>query len=328
METTMNKTRRLIMGQMGAAALGLVMSPVRASTAWPAQPIRMVVPFPAGAGPDVYARLYATELSKALKVNVWVDNRPGVSGILGTETVARSAPDGATILYGVNQLVTFNPHLFKKLSFDINTDLAPVSQLITGSYVIVANNEFPASSLPQLLERAKQAPRTINYASYGTGTASHLGVALIEDRAGVELFHVPYRQGALPDVIGGHVSLVIEPSPVAIPQIQAGKVKPIAVTGANRLPALPDVPTVAETLAGYELPGWHGVFVASKTPADIVTRLSTELQRITQLPDMVRRFQQDSAVAVGSSADRLREVIAREQKTWGDTIRARNIVLD
>jgi tripartite-type tricarboxylate transporter receptor subunit TctC len=325
----MNPSRRLALSRLSALTLTMLAG-TRAHGAdpWPSRSIRMVVPFGAGAGPDVYARLYAAELSRALKVNVWVDNRAGASGTLGTDIVAKSPPDGYTVLFGFNQLVTFNPHLFKKLPFDVNTDLAPVSQTLKGSYVIVADPKLNESTLAHILERAKRAPRTINYASYGPGTASHLGMVLIEDKAGVELVHIPYKQAALVDVMSGLVPLVIEPVQVAVPLVKTGKVKAIAVTSAKRLDQLPDVPTVAETLPGYELAGWHGLFVAGKTPPEIITQLSSEVRRITQLPEVTQRMAADAATPTGTTPAELRDLIAREQEMWGRIIRAKNILLD
>ena len=325
----MTFTRRMALRTAGALASSwLVTAKAQGSDAWPSRPIRMVVPFPVGAGPDVYARLYATELGKALKTNVWVDNKPGASGILGTDLVAKAAPDGNTLLYGVNQLVTFNPSLFSKLPFDVNADLAPVSQLLSGANVLVANRSFGPSTLSQVLEEARKAPGKVNYGSYGPGTASHLGMVLIEGRANVEMFHVPYRQGPIMDVIGGQVPMAMEPSHVAIPQISGGKVKPIAVTSPQRLPTLPDVPTVAETLPGYELGGWHAVFVPAKTEAGIVERLATELQRITHSPELIQRLKTDSLQALGTTPSQIREVVLREQRLWAPIIKARNIRLD
>lgn len=325
----MNYNRRATIRTAGALAAGwLLGGEAFCAEAWPSRPIRLVVPFAVGAGPDVYARLYASELSKTLKVNVWVDNKPGASGILGTDAVAKSPPDGTTLLYGFNQLVTFNPNLFSKLPFDVNTDLAPVSQLLSGAYVLLANPAFAPSSLSQLLEEARRAPGKVNYASYGPGTASHLGMTLIEDRANVEFFHVPYKQGALADVMAGQVPLVMEPSQVAIAQIAGGKVKPIAVTSARRLSALPDVPTVAETLAGYDLAGWHAVFAPAKTDSSIVERLAAELHRITHSPEMTQRLKADSLLPLGTSPAQLKELIALEQGIWGKIIRTKNIRLD
>lgn len=325
----MNCDRRMALRAAGAMAAGCMLGrEAIGADAWPSRPIRMVVPFAVGAGPDVYARLYASELSKTLKVGVWVDNKPGASGILGTDAVAKASPDGTTLLYGFNQLVVFNPNLFSRLPFDVNADLAPVSQLLSGAYVLVAHPSFGPSTLPQLVEEARRSKGKVNYASYGPGTASHLGMALIEDRANVELFHVPYKQGALADVIAGQVPLVMEPSQVAIPQIGAGKVKPIAVTSARRLSALPEVPTVAETLAGYDLAGWHAVFVPAKTESFIIERLAAELQRITHSPEMFLRLKADSLLPLGTTPAQLKELIAREQETWGKMIKTRNIRLD
>lgn len=324
-----NTTRRSLLVRTSASALLLATGiGARAADLWPTKPIRLVVPFPAGAGPDVYARLYAAELSKALKVSVWVDNKPGASGIIGTDQVAKSAPDGYTVLYGFNQLVTFNPYLFKRLPFDVNADLAPVSQVLRGAYVIVTGPASEFSTLAQVLEKARREPGSINYASYGHGTASHLGFVLLEDLSGVKLYHVPSSKTALVDVMAGQLPLVIEPTHVALPQIRAGKVKAIAVTGAERSAMLPEVPTVAETVPGYELPGWHGVFVPARTPPEIVDALSNELRHITQLPEISQRMRSDAAVPAGTSPEQLREIIAVEQKRWGETIRIHNVRLD
>ena len=311
-----------------ALTLGCVAFGAAAQDKWPSKPIRIVMPGPPGIAPDVFARWYGNGLQKALGVVVTIDNKPGASGIIGTDAVAKASPDGSTVLYGYNQLVTMNPHLFSKLPYEAQKDLVPVSLVATGSYVLVANNALPASNMKELIALAKRDPGAVNYGSYGPGTAAHLGMELVQDAAGIQLTHVPYKQGVMTDVMGGQIGVALEAAASATPLIKSGKVKAIAVTAGKRIEALPDVPTVAETLPGYELLGWNGIWVPADTPAPVVARLQDEAVRISKMPETGKRMRELGFEPAGTTGAEMAAVIKRESEHWAKIIRAKNIRLD
>ena len=210
--------KRMLQALLACLALAVATPAAHAQAAWPTRTIRIITPAPAGTSPDIFARLYADQLGKSLGQNVVVENRPGASGNLGVDAVAKAPADGYTILYGYNQLFTMNPHLFSKLPFDALKDLVPVTQTLKTAYVILANNDFPARNFAELIELAKKDPGKINYGSYGPGTASHLIFELVEDLAKIRMQQVPYKQSPVPDVMGGQVAMVIEPFGSGIPQ--------------------------------------------------------------------------------------------------------------
>lgn len=295
---------------------------------WPSRPVKVIMPGPPGSGSDVFARWYANELQKTLNQPFVVENRAGASGIIGTDAVAKAEPDGSTILFGYNQLVTMNPHLFAKLPYDPDRDLAPISIIGKGTYVIVANNDLPAKNLAEVVALAKKEPGKLSYGTYGLGTAFHLGMEMIQDATGIQLTHVPYRGGMITDVMSGQIALGVEPVGSATPLIKAGSVKAIAVTGTKRSDALPDVPTVAETIPGYELVGWMAIWVPAKTPAPVVQKLQDEVIRITKLPETAQRLRELGNEPVGTTASEMAATIQRETESWGKVIKAKGIRLD
>lgn len=296
---------------------------------WPNRPVKVIMPGPPGVGTDVVARLYAHDLQNTLNQPFTVENRPGASGIIGTDAVAKSEPDGSTILFGYNQLVTMNPHLFSKLPYDAERDLVPVSMVGTGSYVLIANNDLPATTLADVVALARKDPGKLAYGSYGLGTAFHLGMELIQDATGTRLTHVPYRGGMMiADVISGQIALGVEPVGSAIPQVKGGKVKAIAVTSTKRVESLPNVPTVAETIPGYELVGWMGIWVPAKTSAALVQKLQGEAIRITKLQETDRRMRELGYEPTGTTGAEMAAIIRKESNQWGQVIKARGIRLD
>jgi tripartite-type tricarboxylate transporter receptor subunit TctC len=295
---------------------------------WPTKPIRFITPAPAGVAPDVFARLYAEQLAKALGVAVVVENRPGAALIIGTEAVAKAAPDGYTLLYGTNSPFTMNPALYARLPYDPQKDFAPVVQNITGAYFLVAGNDFPAKDLAGLVALAREKPDAIAYGSYGSGTAGHLGFELLQEATRIQLRHVPYKQGVLNDVIGGQVAMSIEPAASIVQFIKTGRVKALAYTGSKRSAVLPDVPTLSETVPGLELLGWHGVWAPAGTPPAIVARLNAEINHITRSPDMARRIADMGFSPAASTPQELASIVARESDSWGKLIRAKGIRLD
>jgi tripartite-type tricarboxylate transporter receptor subunit TctC len=317
-----------LIGSILAVTGAMLGAAAHAQAPWPNKPIRIVVPAPAGMAPDVFARLYANEMQKTFGVAVTVDNKPGASGIIGTDNVAKSPADGHTLLYGFNQLVTMNPHLFTKLPYDAARGLQPLAHVLSGAYVLVAHNGFAPKNLGDVLAAAKAAPGTVNYASYGPGTASHLIFELIESQTGARFLHVPYRQGVVADVIGGQVNMVFEPAGSAVQQVKSGKVKALAYTGAQRLPALPDVPLLSETISGLVVPGWHGFWAPAGLPKSVADRMESELLRITKLPETQKRMEEVGFAATGLSAARMVSLIEQESAQWGGVIKAKGIRLD
>ncbi|KDP84434.1 hypothetical protein CF70_019130 [Cupriavidus sp. SK-3] len=299
------------------------------SSAWlPSKTVRVVVPASAGSAPDIFARIYASELQKALGRPVVVDNKPGASGIIGTENVAKADPDGSTILFGYNQLVTINPYLYPKLPFNVRRDLKPISIVLAGSYVLVANNDLPVRNLDDVIKLAKSKPGALNYGSSGNGSMMHLGTMLIEQATKIQLNHVPYKQAAINDLAAGHIQLLMEPAATAIPQIKAGKVRAIAVTGLKRLAALPDVPAISETLPNYDLAGWNAFWVPGNTENSIIQRYQQEINRINQMPIIKNRAIDLGYSPVSINSQEMIAKINKESDVWARLIKDNHIQLD
>ena len=312
----------------GTAAVAQPADTKSAAAIYPTHTIRIITPVPPGAAPDVMARLYADQLSKSLRQPVTVENRAGASGNIGAEFVAKAPADGYTILYGYNQIPTMNPHLFAKLGYDMQRDLAPVTQTLSTAYVLLGNKDLPAKNLAEVIAYARKNPEKLAYASYGPGTASHLIFEIIQDSAKIKLLHVPYRQGALTDVLGGQVAMLFEPFPSGVPYAKSDKVRALAVTTDRRVPELPDVPAMNEAVPGLNLVGWQGVWVPSATPPEIVAKLNAEFVRITRTPDMRARIAELASLPMGNTPDEMRAAIQKESAQWGSIIKARHIVLD
>ena len=311
-----------------ALALQCLCGPSLAQDVWPARPIRIVVPTAPGVAPDLFARIYATELSKLYKVPVVVDNKPGAAAILAIDNVLKASGDGYTLLYGFNAPFTMNPHLYSRLPYDAERDMVPVTQTLKGAYFIVTGPNSALRSINDLIESARANPEKVSYASYGIGSAAHLALSLIEEKAGVRALHVPYKLSAIPDVISGVVAVSTEPNGSAIPLIQSGQVRALAYLGSQRHPLLPSVPTVAETLPGYEVLGWHGIWLKAGTPKPVVDRLYADIARITRSPEMVKRMSDVGFEPSAASPAETAAIIRRESGEWGALIRSRGIKAD
>ncbi|NML45333.1 tripartite tricarboxylate transporter substrate binding protein [Ramlibacter sp. G-1-2-2] len=311
-----------------AAGLACAGVPAWAQPSWPSRPIRIITPSPVGVGSDLFARQYAERLTHALGVAVLVENRPGAASVLGTDAVAKAAPDGYTVLFSTSNPFTMTPFLLKKLPYDAQADLQPVTQALRGGSFIVANNAFPARTIGELIARAKAAPGKISYASYGPGSTAHLGMELVQDAAGIELLHVPYKQGAITDVIGGQVMLGFEPPVSALPHIRAGRLKVLAYTGGQRSAAAPEVPTVAETLPGVEVLTWLGFWVPAKTPDAVVQRLYREVTAINNSPEMRKYIADQGLEPAPATPQETAAVVRKDAEVMGRLIKAKNISLD
>ena len=284
----MNRKSFLLGGVAAALMLGNVAAHAQGA-AWPSKPVRIVVPFPAGGATDVVTRALTQRLSTELGQPFIIDNKPGAATAIASEYVSRAAPDGYTIMMGASSALVNNRFLYKKLSYDPDAfDL--ISLVCVTPLVLVANTALPADNVQALVQYAKANPDKISYASYGTGTISHLATALLALRAGVSMAHVPYKGSseALPALVGGHVNLYTDTVITSLPLLKAGKIKAIGVTTARRTALLPNVPTIAEQgFPGYETVPWLGLVAPKGTPAEVVDRLRVAMSKVMQTPDFV-----------------------------------------
>ena len=288
------------------AAVALIVLASACAAAYPDRPVRLMVPVAPGGAVDVVGRIIGQKLSVLLGQNVVIDNRAGANYIIGTELAARALPDGYTLLTTAGAH-TINPAVYRKLPYDALRDFAPISHIAnSGGLVIVVHPSFPARSLTQLIEMARADPGKIAYGSAGFGNLTHLAGELFQVMAGVKLNHVPYKSAgpAVNDLLGGQIPLMFGPSPVVVPMVQAGRLRPLAFTGLKRSTQLPDVPTVDEIgIKGYEATGWYGLYGPRGTPKAIVDRLSTAVRQIVQMPDTRERFAALNLEPIGSSPE-------------------------
>ncbi len=295
--------------------------------AWPDQPIKLVVPFTPGTGPDIIARFVAERLSPRLGQPVVVENVTGASGNIGSQQVARAKPDGHTLMSSVNTLV-MNASLFKNLPYDPVADFAPLGLAAWGSLVLVANPAQKPNTLAELIAAAKAQPKSLNYGSPGVGTPHHLSMALVETTAGIELTHVPYRgtAGAVQDLLGGQIGYMFLPVHVSAQHIRAGKLKAIAAGSPHRLPQLPEVPTLAQAgLESVDVDMWYALFAPKGTPADIVARLNKEIAAILDAPEAKTLFEAQGLVPMTSTPAAMAEIVARDRARWADFVAKRGI---
>lgn len=293
--------------------------------AWPAKPIRLVIPFSAGATSDVLARIVMAPLEKSLGQSIVIDNKPGAGGMLGAAEVARAAPDGHVLAWGTVSNHAIAPNLYAKPLYDPLKDFTPVSLLLSVPHVVMVHPEVPARSLGELVALARARPGALRYASSGNGTISHLIGELFKSRAGVDLVHVPYKSSAqgLPDHLAGRIEVMFDTIVVSQGPISQGRSRALAVTGAKRIAALPEIPTVAETgLPGFEASGWFGIYAPAGTPAALVDRLSEALRRALGEPDTLAHLREQGAEAIGSTAAQFEAHMRTEVPKWAALIRA------
>jgi len=311
---------------LSLAATLAILAPhaARAADAYPAKPVRFVVAFPPGGGTDIIARSIAQKLAERIAQQVVVDNRPGAGGNIGTDIVAKSAPDGYTMLMGSAGPLAINASLFGKMPFDPIKDLAPVTLAASTPNVLVVHPSLRAATVKELIALAKARPGEINFASSGHGTPAHLAGELFNSMVGVKMVHVPYKGAApaLADLLGGQVQLMFSTMPPALPHVKDGKLRALAVTSAKRSPAAPDLPTLDEiALPGFEANTWHGVVVPAGTPRAIIARLNREIVAILHLPDVVERFSSQGAEALGSTPEEFAAYIRSETLKWAKVVR-------
>ncbi len=296
---------------------------------YPSKPIRLIVAFPPGGSTDPIARLIGQKLTESWGQQMIIDNRPGGNTIIGTEALAKSAPDGYTLLAPTSTFV-ISPHLVPKLPYDSFKDFAPVATLTITEMVLVLNASVPANNLQELIALAKSKPGELNCASSGTGSANHLASEFFNIQAGIKTQQVPYKGGGpvLADLLGGVVQLAFSPPLAFLPHIMSGRLKPIAVSGESRHPALPQVPTFAEAgLPGYSIGYWIGVLAPAGTPKAIIDKLSTEIGRILAMPDTREKIAAQGMAPFISNPEQFAALLQADTAKWGKVIKTANIKL-
>ena len=313
-----------MLGRLLAVVSGLTLAACAAAQNYPSRPIRFIVPFPPGGGNDTIARTVGQKLTESFDQQVVIDNRAGAGGIIGAETAARAVPDGYTLFLGGVASHGINPNLNAKLSYDPVRDFAPISLIASAPLVVVVHPSVPVKSIKELIDYAKAKPGELNFASNGTGGSSHLAAEMFRMMTGANIVHVPYKglSPALTDLLSGQVQLMFSSTVAIMPQVRAGRLRPLAMTGAKRSPAMPDIPTVAESgVAGFETASWYGVLAPAGTPAAIVDRLSREIVKITRMSDVRERMASEGAEPVGNSPEEFGAHIRRELARWARVIK-------
>ena len=319
---------RFALGLIGCMALLAGQAPAQS---WPARSIRVIVPYPAGGGADFVARVFCRALAETVGQQFVVDNRGGANGNVGSDAAAKSAPDGYTLLVTASTNLTINPSLYRKMPFDVQRDLLPISILATQPTILVVHPTLPARSVKELVAIAKARPGQLNFGSAGAGSSGHLAAELFKMVAGVDRVHVPYK-GAGPataDLLGGQIPLMFNNLPPSVALVKTGKLRALAVTGEKRSPAAPDVPTTAE--AGY--PGvvltlWNGMLAPAGTPAEIVTRLNAEIIKVARIPEVRDRLTAEGTEAFTTTPAQMAEIMRNETAKWAKVVKAANVALE
>ncbi|MGQ2993311.1 MAG: tripartite tricarboxylate transporter substrate binding protein [Variovorax sp.] len=314
-----------------ALPLALAMGPAAAQQDYPNKPIRLIVPFTPGGVTDTGARVVADKLGARLGQSVVVDNRPGASGNIGTQMVATAAPDGYTLLLGFDGTLVINPHVYAKVPFDTLKDFVPVSKIGDAVLIIVVHPSVPAKTLSELVAYSKTNPGGVSYGSAGTGSTPHLAGELLKARTGANFVHVPYKGGgqSMTDLVGGSLPMLYTAVAGAYPFVQKGQIRPIAVSSAQRLASLPEVPTVAESgVPGFESSSWIGILAPAKTPQPIVDRLQRELHAVVQSPEVRERLASLGISALGNTPAEFGQQIRADLAKYDQIVKAAKVRVD
>jgi tripartite-type tricarboxylate transporter receptor subunit TctC len=320
------RTKRLLF----ILALALYASAASAQ-AYPSRPLRLIVPFAPGGAVDIIGRLMADAMSRSLGQPVVVENRPGAGAAIGAEAVARSAPDGYTLLIGTSSTHGVNSAVNPKLSYDPVKDFSPVVLLATAPWMVVVNPSLPVHNPKELIEYAKAHPGQLNFASYGRGSSNHLATELLKARAGIDVVHVPYKGSApaLLDLVAGQVNFMLDTYSTSAPLVEAGKIRLIGVTSSKRVPYAPDVPTVAESgVPGYVTGAFFAIWLPANTPAPIVERLNREFNSALKQDVIKERLLKLGLQPAGGTAQELGRVVVDEVRTWADLVKQQNLKFD
>jgi tripartite-type tricarboxylate transporter receptor subunit TctC len=302
-----------------------------AAESYPAKPVRIVVPFAAGGSTDILARNIAQRLSESMRSPVIVENRPGGAAVVGADHVAKSAPDGYTLLMGTNTTHAVAPHLYSKLPYNPLRDFVPISEVAYNPQFLDVHPSIPVRDVKALIALARARPGQLNFGTAGQGTTAHMAMELFRSMAGVDMIHVPYKGTgpALNDLLGGHLSLMFDVVLTTLPHMKSGKIRVLGVSSSQRVEVAPEVPTIAESgLPGYEALVWFGLFVPAGTPGDIVTRLSSEVGKIVRHPKLTEAFRLQGLTPVGSASADFTTRVRKEYELWGKVVRDAGIKLD
>ncbi len=314
-----------------ALALAAALSPVAWAQGWPARSVRVIVTFPPGGTPDIYGRVMAAELSRTWNQPVVVENRSGAGGTIGTDYVAKSAPDGYTLLFAADASITIAPHLYSKIPYDPVRDFAPIVNVTAGPFVLMANPAFPASNVKELIALVRAQPGKISYASSGAGGQQHLAMESIRAMAGnMDMIHIPYKgfgQG-IADVLANQVPLIFGGITASIQLTQSGKLKALGVTGPKRAKALPNVAAIAETLPGFDITAWYGFMAPAGTPREIVNKVHDDSVVIVRRPDFLARLDRDGIDPVANTPEEFAAQIKTDLARWAIVVKAAGAKLD
>jgi tripartite-type tricarboxylate transporter receptor subunit TctC len=328
---TLNPVTSRVAKVLVSALILVVMSGPAEAQQYPTKPIRLVVPFTPGGTTDILARTVAQKLTESWGQQVVIDNRPGAGGNIGTEIVAKAPPDGYTLLMGTISTHAINASLYKKLAFDPVRDFAPITRVGTLPNILVVHPSLPVKSVKDLIALAKSQPGGLNFASSGSGTSLHLSGELFKMMAGIDMVHIPYKGStpALTDLLGGQVKVMFDNMPSALPHVKSGKLRALAVTTAKRSPALPDLPTVAESgLAGFDVSSWFAMFAPANTPKDVITKLNGEIVKILNSGEVKEKLAQLGVDAAPTSPEDLAAFAKAETEKWGKVVKATGATAD
>ena len=309
---------------MVAVAIVLLTPGIASSQAYPSRPLRMIVPSAPGGSPDINARELANELTRQMGHQVVVENRPGASGILGYETLARATPDGYTFAY-ISNFIATNPSLYQKLSYDFARDFRPVIFYFRGLNVLTVSPSLPVRSVKDLIELARASPGKLTFGSSGIGATPHLSMELFKSMTDTAIVHVPYKgtQQAVTDVIGGQIDILCDNLASMLPLVRAGRVRALAVTSLKRTPVVPELPTLDESgLPGYEITGWSGFAVPAGTPREIVQRLNAEINKALLSPAVTKGIPSRGGTGMGGTPEEFAEHVRKETERLGKLIKA------
>jgi len=320
------------MARLVAALVVTSLTTIAAAQDYPGnKPIKLVVPFPAGGGTDIFARVIGNKLAETLKWVVVVDNKPGAGGNIGIDAVAKSPPDGYTIGLGQTSNLAINPSLYAKLPYDPLKDLVPIVLVADAPLVLVVPANSPFKTVADVVAAAKKKPGDVTFGSPGNGTVAHLTGELFQMAAGVKFQHIPYKGSAqaLTDLMGGQVQVYMSSIPTALSHIKGGKLRALAVTSPKRAPSLPDVPTIAEAgYKGFDANTWFGLVAPAGTPAPIVTKINAEVNRILKMPDVKEKFAAEGGGPIGGSSQEFAALLKSDYVKWGKVVKDSGAKLD
>jgi len=314
-------------GLVGVALLAMAASTAIAQTAYPTRPIRIIVPSSAGGGTDILTRILTPRFSERLGQSAIVDNRPGAGSIIGNDAVAKAPPDGYTLLMGISTLAIL-PSMHKKLPYDAQRDLAPITETISAPNILVVHPSLPVRSVKELVAFARERPGQLNFASAGLGTNPHLSMELFLSMTRLKMVHIAYKGSApaMIDLLSGNVVVMTSTMLAGLPHVRTGRLRGLAVTGTKHSAVLPDLPTVAEAgVPGYEAVQWYGLFAPPQTPKEIIAKLHTAMAGVLHSPEIQKKFAGDGAETVGNSPEEFAQFLKSETVKWGKVVRSAGI---